>query len=307
MKILSINCGSSLTYFKEKGLDLDVSYKVNNYIAPLKYLYEVPNQAGQMVKLYTPDITAYLEKTYKTEDYDFIIWGYDPSKYGSELASTGGYTSTNQLKGGAFWCTVRMDVNSEKYLTHEMHHLICNYINIVLKDIRPKDFMDSTPVGNPPVWKPYYKNDTPQAPDSNHSATWNNIIPFLPKLNAVRKPVVGKYKYFSEAEILKWKLKPELWAILDKARDIAGVPFKLTSGLRSPSQNALVGGVNGSEHTLGTGCDILADTSEKRFKILSGAIQAGFTRIGVYNNHLHLGCGQLPTFPQNVVWVIDKD
>lgn len=146
MKILLINCGSSLTYFKEKGLDLDVSYKVSDFVAPLKYLYEIQNQAGQMVKLYTPSVTEYLEKNYKTEDYDFIIWGYNPADYGSELNSTGGYSNFARIKGGAFWASVRMDVNSEKYLTHEMHHLICNYINLVFKDITPKDFMDSTPV-----------------------------------------------------------------------------------------------------------------------------------------------------------------
>lgn len=127
------------------------------------------------------------------------------------------------------------------------------------------------------------------------------VQPYIPT------PTNPTYKYFSQAEVLKWQLTPQLWQMLDKARALSNTSYNITSGRRTVSQNTSVGGVEGSEHIFGTGCDIMADTSEKRIKIVSGALQAGFTRIGIYNNHVHLGIGKLPNFPQNVMWVLNKD
>ncbi len=160
--------------------------------------------------------------------------------------------------------------------------------NAMLKSINIADVMDT-----------YAVNDLTDKPNSNFVQQWSLLAPYFAQ--------VPTYKWFSQAEVAKWKLKPELWQALDKARELSGIPYSITSGFRTPQQNTAVGGVDGSEHTLGLGCDILADTSTKRLKIVSGALKAGFTRIGVYLNHIHLGLGQSPSFDQNVLWVINKD
>lgn len=110
------------------------------------------------------------------------------------------------------------------------------------------------------------------------------------------------YKYFKESEVIG--LKPELVQLLDKAREYAGIPFKITSGFRTKIQNDLVGGISDSSHLLGLGCDILAETPEKRFKVINGALKAGFKRIGVYEKHIHLDC---KSFPQPALWTSEKD
>lgn len=131
----------------------------------------------------------------------------------------------------------------------------------------------------------------------------NLISKLAPKWNEYSP--MQTYKYFKPKEIVN--LNPEFVAMLDSARGFSGIPFVISSGYRTTLENKLVGGVQGSTHTLGLAVDVVADTSEKRFKIVSGAIKAGFTRIGVYNGHCHLDKGSFPDFPQNVLWVIDKD
>lgn len=70
---------------------------------------------------------------------------------------------------------------------------------------------------------------------------------------------------------------------LDKARSIAGVPFQITSGYRTPLKNSqLEGAVKGSAHTVGKAVDIRWIGRENYFKILNALKQVGFIRIGHY-------------------------
>ena len=80
----------------------------------------------------------------------------------------------------------------------------------------------------------------------------------------------------------------EFLQMLDKARDIAGVPFRITSGYRSESHNRKVGGVPKSSHRLGMACDIACSDSRSRFKIVSSLMSAGFNRIGIAKNFIHV-------------------
>ena len=87
---------------------------------------------------------------------------------------------------------------------------------------------------------------------------------------------------------------------LDDARRIAGTPFKINSGYRTPEHNAKVGGVESSSHTRGYAADISVGSSSQRYKILTALIEAGFNRIGVYKTFIHCDCD--PDNSENVIW-----
>ena len=87
---------------------------------------------------------------------------------------------------------------------------------------------------------------------------------------------------------------------LDNARRIAEVPFKITSGYRSPQHNLDVGGRVKSSHLVGKAADILVVNSYDRSRILQGLIQAGFKRIGVGKTFVH--CDTDETKPQ-AIWL----
>jgi len=76
--------------------------------------------------------------------------------------------------------------------------------------------------------------------------------------------------------------------MLDTARDIAGIPFIITSGFRCHEHNKEVGGSPASSHLEGVAADIKADTSRKRYLIVKALIQAGFNRIGIGKNFVHV-------------------
>lgn len=76
---------------------------------------------------------------------------------------------------------------------------------------------------------------------------------------------------------------------LDEAREIAGVPFKITSGYRSEAHNLKVGGRVGSSHVKGVAVDILATDSNTRSKILKGLFNAGLgRRVGIDKQFIHV-------------------
>ena len=89
---------------------------------------------------------------------------------------------------------------------------------------------------------------------------------------------------------------------LDEAREIAGIPFKVNSGYRTPFHNTMVGGVESSSHIKIPCCavDIKAEDSRTRFLIISAAIQVGINRIGIGNNFIHLDADK--TKSQDVTW-----
>jgi hypothetical protein len=89
-------------------------------------------------------------------------------------------------------------------------------------------------------------------------------------------------------------LNPELVRRLDEARSIAKVPFEITSGIRlSPPGKP-------KSHDRGNAVDIRCSTGYRRMKIISGALLAGFRRIGVYDKHIHLDVDEKS--PQDVMW-----
>ena len=92
-------------------------------------------------------------------------------------------------------------------------------------------------------------------------------------------------KWFQKDEISG--LAPELVSMLDFAREMAGIPFFITSGLRTPEQNRKCGGAIDSAHLKGLAVDLKCDNSRERHKIIAGLIKAQFKRIGIAKDHIH--------------------
>ena len=96
-----------------------------------------------------------------------------------------------------------------------------------------------------------------------------------------------KLSEFDDAPGTGKNMKKQFLTKLDKARAIADVPFKITSGYRSKETNKRVGGVSTSSHLKGLAADISCKDSSTRQKILNALIQAGFTRIGIADTFIH--------------------
>ncbi|MES2382890.1 MAG: D-Ala-D-Ala carboxypeptidase family metallohydrolase [Bacteroidota bacterium] len=102
--------------------------------------------------------------------------------------------------------------------------------------------------------------------------------------------------YFKEEEVAG--LNPVLVRMLNRARTFAGIPFIVTSGLRTPEKNAEVGGKEDSAHLTGLACDIQCTNNEERANIMKGAIFAGFKRIGIGKGHIHLDIDHEKPYPR---------
>ena len=96
-------------------------------------------------------------------------------------------------------------------------------------------------------------------------------------------------------------MAPEFLSQLDAAREFAGVPFKLTSAFRTPEYNESVGGSENSSHLRGVAVDIAASDSRTRFRIVFGLVKAGFTRIGVGEDFIHVDMDT--SKDQEVMWL----
>lgn len=101
----------------------------------------------------------------------------------------------------------------------------------------------------------------------------------------------GSGKYMQESTL----------QMLDIARRIAGIPFKINSGYRTEKHNKRVGGVSESSHTKGYAVDISCVGSNSRFKIVSALQEAGFNRIGIGKTFIH--ADNDPMKIKNVIWL----
>ena len=76
--------------------------------------------------------------------------------------------------------------------------------------------------------------------------------------------------------------------MIDVARGIAGIPFKINSGFRTVARNKSVGGTSNSSHLKGMAADIHCTDSVSRLKIVNAAFSVGFTRIGIAKTFIHI-------------------
>lgn len=88
--------------------------------------------------------------------------------------------------------------------------------------------------------------------------------------------------------------------MLDNARHLAGIPFIINSGFRTPSANQDCKGLPNSSHLDGYAADIRCVTSRDRAWIIGALLEAGFTRIGIGETFIHVDND--PTKPEEVMW-----
>ena len=114
-------------------------------------------------------------------------------------------------------------------------------------------------------------------------------------------------KYFNESEFKACSpscslqdMKQHTMDKLDAARKLAGIPFVLNSAYRSQAWEKEKGRTGTGAHTAGCAVDIRCNASANRFKIVQACLLAGFTRIGIGKNYIHVDDD--PTKPEQVIW-----
>jgi len=116
---------------------------------------------------------------------------------------------------------------------------------------------------------------------------------------------IKQFKYFSFSEFqckccYKNNTSITLITKLDRARQISGIPFSISSGFRCVKHNSASGGSENSSHLKGLAADILIPDNCSRLYIILGLIIAGFTRIGVYNSYIH---ADIDSYKPTGIWL----
>ncbi len=88
--------------------------------------------------------------------------------------------------------------------------------------------------------------------------------------------------------------------MLDIAREIANIPFKINSGYRTKEHNKKVGGKSDSSHLVGKAVDIAYSNSRDRWIIITALQEAGFNRLGIAKTFVHTDNDQ--TKSPDVIW-----
>ncbi len=101
-------------------------------------------------------------------------------------------------------------------------------------------------------------------------------------------------------------MEPDVVQALDIARDIYGYPMVITSGFRTVEHNRklMEQGYNASpksSHLLGYAADIAVPNSERRFLLVEALLDAGFHRLGLGPDFVHVDLD--PNKPSNSLWV----
>ena len=124
---------------------------------------------------------------------------------------------------------------------------------------------------------------------------------------AVKTNVKMTLKYFSYEEFASPDvphsgeyMDADFLSMLDSAREISGIPFKINSGYRTIEHNYDVGGKPNSSHIVGKAADIAVKGSRQRWVITQALIQAGFNRIGIAKTFIHVDSDD--TKDPDVIW-----
>lgn len=116
-----------------------------------------------------------------------------------------------------------------------------------------------------------------------------------------------KSKYFSEAEMQRCTppcslqdMSQRTMTKADKLRELCGFPLICICAYRSREWDLAKGRSGNGAHPHRHGLDFRCTDSAKRFAIITNAPKAGFPRIGISKNYIHVDDDE--TLPQNVMW-----
>ena len=98
----------------------------------------------------------------------------------------------------------------------------------------------------------------------------------------------------------------EFLQMLDVARGIAGIPFKISSGYRTDEYNQSLSARGysaspNSSHLKGEAADIVCKSSADRWTILTALQEAGFRRIGIAKTFIHVDNDSSKS--EEVIWL----
>ena len=101
-------------------------------------------------------------------------------------------------------------------------------------------------------------------------------------------------------------MEPSVIEALDNARDMCRFPFIIRSGFRTIEHNRKLiaqgyPASTRSSHLLGWAADIEVSSSRRRFLMVEALLDAGFTRFGIGDDHIHVDLD--PNKSQNVIWM----
>lgn len=115
-------------------------------------------------------------------------------------------------------------------------------------------------------------------------------------------------KYFTEEEFRKANpscslsdMDEKFMNKLEAAREIAGVPFIVSSAYRSVAYEKKKGRSGTSRHTMGIAMDIRCYDNALRFRIVNALLSVGFRRIGIASSFIHVDDGYPNSSP--LIWL----
>tara|TARA_R100001594_G_scaffold137272_2_gene180184 strand:+ start:2240 stop:2650 length:411 start_codon:yes stop_codon:yes gene_type:complete len=105
----------------------------------------------------------------------------------------------------------------------------------------------------------------------------------------------------------KENMDVNLLMILDNMRHRSGIPYKITSGFRTPEHHKKLKekGYKTSDtspHLLGKAADIAAPDSRSKYLIIEAALHFGIQRVGVGANFIHIDIQEEPEKPVRLIW-----
>lgn len=215
-----------------------------------------------------------------------------------------GYAAIKPLYPGTDIIQLFKTSDSGKTLNHEMFHTF--FHRLQRQQVMVDDPMDYVVINN--VAYPYYNNDDLNAVPSNRSISLARLAPYwdlvqkiitVPVITPPMPPIMT-YKWFKMTESTGnghtfAELHPKLREMLDKMRDVAGVSFVITSGMRTPGENVVVGGKPNSAHLRGLAVDLLCVDNFKRTDMLYGISQVRETYpcfVEIARKHIHIDIDQ---------------